>query len=338
LQEDIRILAEFIMSEGIVGSNILITGGTGLIGSITAKAFCMANKLFHLENSVFVLVRNTKKADMIFERDKEFNLEYVKGDISSDFCNENYDYIIHTASPTTSSFFMQHPTEVLDINYSGTKNILNLAMRSKSKGIVCLSSMEAFGVITDTDKKLSEKELGYIDISNIRSCYSEGKRVMELMCKCYASEYNIPVKVARLAQTFGAGILPTENRVFAQFARSAYKGENIVLHTNGESVGNYCYTRDAIKAIIRIMLKGQNGEVYTVVNENNSMTIREMAEMVAANFSGGRSKVVFDIHEDNKFGYAPSTKMRLSAAKLSGLQWKPEVGIYDMYLRMMPYL
>ena len=70
------------------------------------------------------------------------------------------------------------------------------------------------------------------------------------MCIAYMSEYNIPVKIARLAQTFGAGILPGENRVFAQFAKSAIKGKDIVLHTKGMSEGNYCYTRDCITGFV----------------------------------------------------------------------------------------
>ncbi len=72
----------------------------------------------------------------------------------------------------------------------------------------------------------------------------------ENMCVAYAKQYDLPVSIARLSQTFGAGILQTENRVFAQFARSAIRGEKIVLHTLGKSEGNYCYTRDTVKALI----------------------------------------------------------------------------------------
>ena len=53
----------------------------------------------------------------------------------------------------------------------------------------------------------------------------------ENMCIAYAKQYDVPICIARLSQTFGAGILQTENRVFAQFARSAIRKENIVLHT-----------------------------------------------------------------------------------------------------------
>ena len=335
LQEDMDILASYIKDMGISNKKILITGGTGLIGSLTTKAFLTANQKYDMNNEVFVLVRDLDKAKLTYQYYENAGLKYVIGDVCEELPVCEYDYIIHTASPTASGFFMSHPVEVLDINYTGTKNILTLARNCNAKSVVSLSSMEAFGAVEEIENKLSEKDLGYIDISNVRSCYSEGKRVIELMCKCFSAEYGVPVKVARLAQTFGAGISPTENRVFAQFARSALKGENIVLHTTGESVGNYCYTRDVIKAIITILLKGENGESYTVVNEASSMEIREMAAIVAENFSEGKSKVVFDIPEGNKYGYAPVTKMRLSAEKLSKLGWRPEIEIIESYRRMI---
>ena len=106
----------------------------------------------------------------------------------------------------------------------------------------------------------------------------------------------------------------------------------------GESVGNYCYTRDAVKAIITILLSGENGESYTVVNENSTMMIKDMAKLVAENFSAGKSKVVFDIPKDNMYGYAPDTKMCLSSEKLRKLGWEPEIDIIQMYARMIPYL
>ena len=335
LTEDLQILAEYIACKNIRQSNILITGGTGLIGSITAKAFLTADYSFGLDNNISVLVRDLNKAQSVFNDFKDIN--FIVGDITEKFTSGRFDYIIHTASPTTSKYFMTNPVEVMDSIYLGTKNILEFAKNSSAKSVVCLSSMEVFGVIEEC-KRLTEKELGYIDITSIRSCYSESKRALELLCKCYFEEYKTPVKIARLAQTFGAGVSSSENRVFAQFARKAISGEDIVLHTTGGSVGNYCYTRDAIKAIITILTDGQNGEAYTVVNERSTMTIKEMAKLVADNFSGGKSRVVFDIPEGNKYGYAPETKMHLSSQKLKELGWEPEVDITEMYSRMIPYL
>ena len=338
LSEDLDILSNDIQDAGITGKKVFITGGTGFLGSLIVKSFLIANRKYRLDNTIVVLVRSTNKANEIFGDLTYYGLRILVGEITQLNINEKFHYIIHTASPTSSQYFMTHPVEVLDINYQGTKKILELAKLCDDTRVVCFSSMEAFGSVEENSKRIQEKELGYIDLSSIRSCYSEGKRVLELLCKCYSDEYGVNVCVARLAQTFGAGIPKTDNRVFAQFAKSAKRGEDIVLHTLGKSVGNYCYTRDAIKGILTILLKGMSGETYTVVNESTTMMIHEMAKLVAQLISGGKSKVIFDIPKDNKYGYAPETQMRLSSEKLRNLGWKAEVGLADMYRRMIPYI
>lgn len=341
LNEDLEKLAQYLNSEGFGSSKFLITGATGLIGSLCIKAIIEYNRKYDTPISVTALARNEEKVKAIFadEFGNKGHIEkvnFIYQDISESIADSvNCDYIIHTANSTTSKFFMTNPVEVIESIYTGTKRILDFGVHKKVKGIVYLSSMEVFGRV-DSDERIAEEQLGYIDIQNIRSCYSEGKRLAELLCKSYVSEYNLPVKIARLAQTFGAGVLKNENRVFAQFAKSAINGEDIVLHTKGESVGNYCYTKDVISALLLLLKKGEPGEAYTVVNEETTRTIAEMAKMVADKFSGGKSKVVFDIPKDNLYGYAPMTKMKLSSSKLSALGWRATVNLEEMYRRMLP--
>jgi nucleoside-diphosphate-sugar epimerase len=164
-----------------------------------------------------------------------------------------------------------------------------------------------------------------------------GKRMAENLCFNYFYQYGLPVKIARLAQTFGAGVPETDNRVFAQFARSAISKENIILHTDGSSVGNYCYSADAILGLIFILLKGANGEAYNVVNEELTMTIKQMAEFVAATVAEGSISVRYEIPESNIYGYAAATKNRLSSKKLCSLGWKPRYGMEEIYRRMIDY-
>lgn len=343
LREDLEFLASYIETLNMGCSTVLVTGATGLIGSLIIKALIEYNKRHQSKIQAIGLVRNPEKVKAIY-RDESgdggeiAHVTFIYQDICKPIADDmKCDYIIHTANSTASKFFMTNPVEVIESIYTGTKQILDYSVSHKVKGIVYLSSMEVFGRI-DSDERISEEQLGYLDIQNVRSCYSEGKRLAELLCKSYAVEYGLPVRVARLAQTFGAGVPKSENRVFAQFARSAMKGEDIVLHTKGQSVGNYCYTRDAIKAILLLLTVGENGDVYTVVNEETTRTIADMAKLVADRFSGGKSEVVFNIPEGNVFGYAPDTKMRLSSEKLRGLGWKPEVGVAEMYKRMIPDL
>lgn len=345
LQEDLEILsAKGLPIDKLKKSNILITGATGLVGSQLVRAIACCNRVNNAGITILAMVRSAEKAKAIFggliERE---DIKLVIGDVTnpfSDYISEDtaVDYIIHTASVTASKTMVSMPVETISTSLNGTLNILELAKEKNSKGVIYVSSMETYGKF-DSEGGISplitEDKLGYIDPMAVRSNYPESKRMCENMCVAYNSEYGVPVKIARLSQTFGAGILPGENRVFAQFARSAMKGENIVLHTKGLSEGNYCYTRDTVEALILLLVKGENAQAYNISNEDTHTTIADMAKMVAEKIAGGSIEVVFDIPESNTFGYAADTKMKLSSKKMRSLGWSPSVGLEEAYRRMI---
>lgn len=339
LQEDLEFIANSnIPFESFTNSTILITGATGLIGSQIIKALLCINRLKKLNIKILALARSESKVNELFDgllnRD---NLTFLYGDIVDPLIiNEDIDYIIHGASITSSKFFIENPVETINISLGGTLNILKLANEKKIRGMVYLSSMEVYGITNPKLEFVKEGDLGFIDILDVRSSYSEGKRMAECLCASYVSEYNVPVKIARLSQTFGAGISSTENRVFAQFAKSVINKKDIILHTEGNSVGNYCYTRDAIIALLILLIKGKSGEAYTISNESSATKIRDMAFMVADEIARGSINVKFDIPKNKKtLGYAPDVTMYLSSMKIQELGWKPEVGLKESYLRMI---
>ena len=94
------------------------------------------------------------------------------------------------------------------------------------------------------------------------------------------------------------------------------KGSDIVLHTEGKSEGNYCYTADAVRALLTILVKGDHMQAYNVVNEKSHITIADMEKFVAEKIAEKPIEVVFDIPKENKFGYASDTKMHLAATRL----------------------
>ena len=335
LQEDLDNIADSTLPfDELYGKSILVTGATGLVGSQTVMALLNMNAKKAADIKVYALVRDENKARRIFG---DADVSYVVQDVTEPVkLDEDIDYIIHAASPTASKFFVTHPVETISMAVNGTMNVLSFAAKKKVSGVVYLSSMEMYGITDPSLEKVTEKDLGYIDVLNVRSSYSEGKRICECICASYAKEYGVPVKIARLAQTFGAGIPYEENRVFAQFAKSAINHTDIVLHTKGESVGNYCYTRDVIKALLLLLVRGEAGESYTVANEASSIAIKDMARLVADELADGSINVVFDIPEDAlTYGYAPDVKMHLSSRKLQALGWKPEISLLDTYKRMI---
>lgn len=330
LKDDLKYIKEYDLPyELLKGKTVLVTGATGLIGVSLVRSL-----LYMGDIKVLAFVRNENKAKSIYEQNS--NLEIVIGDIINPIdIIETVDYIFHCASVTTSKIMVEQPVETLMTSIEGTKHILNFAKEKRCKSVVYVSSMEVYGAFDNLDYEVTEDDLGYIDPLKVRSNYPEAKRLCENMCVAYLKEYGVPVKIARLAQTFGAGILQNENRVFAQFARSVIKNENIILHTKGLSEGNYCYTRDCMTGLLTILLKGKDGEAYNVSNPNSHTTIVDMAKMVAHKIAKGNIEVLFDIPETNTFGYAADTKMKLSSNKLQKLGWNPEIGLEEAYKRMI---
>ena len=338
LQQDLEnIVNSDLHWESFKGSSFLITGATGLVGASVVRALCCANRILGADIRMHILIRSKEKALAIFgDLITRENIDLIIGDITEPIVTtENIDYIIHSAAITNSKMMVTYPVETIMTTINGTKNILDFAKEKNVKSVVYLSSMEAYGRPDESKKYTTEDDLGYIDILGIRSCYPESKRMAENLCACYSKEYGVPVKIARLAQTFGAGISRDENRVFAQFARSLINKQDIILHTKGDSYGNYCYTSECVEAILFLLLNGVNGEAYNVVNETTNIMIRDMAQMMAE-MSGGDIKVVFNIPEDAlKYGYAPSVKMHLSGEKLENLGWKARIGLKEMYSRLI---
>lgn len=341
LEEDFdKITKRDISWDALRNSSFVITGATGLIGSLIVKYLLYANRTMNFGANIYAVVRNVEKADKIFAEEKTDALTYVVADLTKEKvnCEGDCDYIVHAAAVTASKVMVSDPVGTICTSIDGTEKMLQLAVEKKAKAFIYISSMEIYGQPT-VGGKTAEKDLGYVDIENVRSCYPEGKRMCECLCTAYAAQYGVNVISARLAQTFGAGILPTENRVFAQFARSVMRGENIVLHTTGESEGNYVYTADAIAAIMTLLVKGKAGEAYNIANEDSHITIRNMSELVAREIAGEKIQVVIDIPEDSvSLGYAPPVKMWLDASKMRELGWKPEIGLVEAYKRMICWM
>ncbi len=339
LQEDLENAAErFGNVENLNNCTVMVTGATGLIGSQVVKFLLCLNRIKNANITVVAYVRDEEKAKRVFSSLLDSaSLKIAKGDINAPVCLEGeIDYIIHGASATSSKYFVSHPVETIQTAIDGTNHILAFAREKKVRGIVYLSSLEVYGTPDENAGLIRESDYGYIDPLNVRSSYSEGKRMVECLCVSYAKEYDVPVKIARLSQTFGAGVEYSDGRVFAEFARCAIEGKDIVLHTPGRTVRSYCYTMDAVTALIAILLDGKVGEAYNVTNMDTAISIFDMAKMVCDIFEEAKIKVVCDVPKDlESFGYNPEMIIRLDSKKLVELGWKPTKSLEEMYKRLV---
>ena len=322
--------------EQLSGAKLLVTGATGLICSTLVKAVLYANQKRGLNCEIWCLVRDVRKAEKLFADElPDPALHFVSASVEADTeFPVQFDYIIHGASPTASSFFVEHPVETIRTAICGTQNMLETAKQHQAKGFVYLSSMEAYGHVTD-ERVLTEDDLGTIALSNIRNSYPESKRICELLCRSYASEYGMRAMSIRLAQTFGPGVLRDDKRVFAMMARCAMSGEDIVLLTKGKSKHPYLYTAQAVTAILCVLFSGDAGETYNAANPKTDCSIYEMGEKVAAEIAGGTIRVRVAESDEVPSKYPPAGYLNLSIEKLSRLNWKPGGTLADMYVRMM---
>ncbi|MCR4717367.1 MAG: NAD(P)-dependent oxidoreductase [Lachnospiraceae bacterium] len=316
--------------------SFLITGATGLIAGVLVNSLLSADEKYSLDIKLIVTARSMDKIKRVYGNRAD-KLKIIMGDIV-DFTDleDEVDYIIHLASQTSSKGFVTYPVETATTNIKGTINMLELAKRKNVDCMVFLSTMEVYGVSLNEDKITEEKDL-LVNSQKVRNSYPISKIMCENLMADYASEYGVKTVVGRLTQTFGAGIEYEDGRVFADFARCAVEGRNIVLKTEGKTKRNYLYNTDAVTAIFTLIDKAdKSGAVYNVANEDSLITIADMAKMVAKN---NGIDVEFDISEDvSKLGYAPTLVMNLSTDKLKSLGWEASVGLETMYDRLIGYM
>ena len=322
----------FTLANFLDGAKFLITGATGLIGSTLVRCLLALNK----DIQITCPIRNLKKVKAIYGEEVE-SIRFIECNLVAYLNNltekDNFQYIIHCASPTSGKYMTEHPVDTYMLAIDSTRAILEYA-RKVQTDIVYVSSLEYYGQNFD-DVLITEDMQGYVNNTDPRSSYPLGKRAAEYLCAAYAKQFDVNVKVARLTQTFGAGVSADDNRVFAQFARSVIEGKNIIMHTKGESAKPYCYTIDCVSAILYILLRGEKGEAYNVANQETYISIKDMANFLCTHFNL-QLKVVIEEHPD--MGYAPVTKLNLSTEKLKGLGWLPRYGLYEMFDRLIKSL
>ena len=286
---------------------IMISGGTGFIGSFIIDIIRYRNKKFNSNIKVISLSRRGGISNDA--------VKYLKCDITQQISyDDKVDYILHLASNTHPKQYGEDPIGTITTNVIGCDNLLKLAANKKATFLLA-SSVEIYG--QGTEIPMDEHYCGYIDCNTVRSGYNEAKRTCEALCQSYKQKYGVEVKIARLARVFGAD-KKYDSKAMSQFMDKAVADEDIILKSRGEQRFSYCYIADAASGIIKILLDGENGEAYNVATEDDGLSLGEYAAYMAK-LAG--KKVVYQIEDDeaaSKVSYA-----LLDSTKLKNICWRP---------------
>lgn len=326
---------EWLNLEALRDSTVLITGGTGLVGFNLIQELAKVRESLNLK--ILALVRNEEKARSVFAPFLD-DVELVCGDVTDELTIvQPIHYIIHGASITSSRSFVEKPVETIMTSVLGTRNMLELSRRKGTRSMVYLSSMEVYGT-QNGNSCLTEADVGYLNPLSVRSSYPESKRMCESLCAAYAEEYGVPVKIARLVQTFGPGMQLGDKRAIVQFLHSALARQDIEIKASGESARMYLYTFDAVTALITLLLQGENGTAYNVANKDTYCSIRVLAETIVK-VVGGSSRVLVNTGtEEERRIYPPDSFLRLDTMKIEALGWKAQYDLNESIRNLMKWL
>ena len=318
-------------------STILITGANGFLPAYLVESLLYLNYV-NLKNNVrvIVLVRNIENAKIRFsEYLEDKHLEFIEQDVSdSILISKKVDYIIHAASQASPKFYGIDPVGTLKANVLGTMNLLEVAKNNDIKSFLYFSSGEVYGELDSKQIPTKENIFGYINPTNVRSCYAESKRMGENICVSYHHQYGVSAKIVRPFHTYGPKMKLDDGRVYADFVSDILKEKDICMRSDGSATRSFCYLTDATVGFFKILLDGKNGEAYNMGNPNEELSISELAKILVNLYPEKGLKVIKKLDKENN-NYLKSSLTRNSPniIKISELNWYPFVSTKEGFKR-----
>lgn len=275
LQEDIDRIWDHIQLSELAGKTLLITGGTGLIGSYFLYTIKKLNEIFGYKTRVYVVVHNGIPGWLSF-LDGVAWAEIIKGDLSdASFCASLpcADYIVHAAGYGQPGMFLQDKLRTIRMNTRATDILLSkLAEGGK---FLFVSTSEIYS--GSRNIPYMESDYGCTTPQHRRGCYIEGKRCGEAICMAYR-EKGVNVIIGRVSLAYGPGFKKGDKRVLNDFIEKGETGV-IQLLDSGSSGRIYCYAADTVEMLWNVLLRGTQ-PVYNIGGESQT-TILGLAEKIA---------------------------------------------------------
>lgn len=350
-----EIFCHHVNYNNLKNQTVVLTGAYGMLASYITYFLMFLNKEHSYNMKIIVMVRNKEKFYNLFRTCEYFNekdIKVIEYDFSSlysfDYDDIKADYIIHTASFASPNYYALKPVEVLMPNIFGTRFLLDFAYKSNCKGFLLFSSGDVYGDFSCRSDVMdgalvSENLYGCMDPLDIHSCYSESKRMAETMCYSFFKEYDVPIKIARIAHTYSPTMnIDSDPRVFSSFVKNIIEKKNIVMYSDGKSKRCFTYITDAVAAYFKILLEGKSGEAYNVCNTEEFYSIRELAEMLVGLYPEYKLGVEYKQRSSSE-SYTENNLQSVKSfitdnGKLKDLGFGFKVSAKDGFKRVVEYL
>ena len=335
-QEDLQRIIDIPGIERLKGKSFLITGATGLIGTCLIDALIYINKVSAANVKVYAVGRSKEKAAArLGEYFDNPHFQFIEQDVREPFpADLQPDVIIPLASNTHPLAYSQYPIETIEINVKGAEHALQKAVECCAT-VLYPSSVEVYGNARGEDI-FTEDYTGKLNLENARACYPESKRLSEALCLSYMAERGVEVKIARLSRVFGPTMLMSDTKASSQFIQKALAGEDIILKSKGEQYFSYTYVADAVRAMLFILLHGEQGVAYNISSDACNVRLKDFAG-ACARWAG--REVVFDLpSETERKGYSVAMKAILDNSRLLSIGYQPLYAFDDSIQRTLDVL
>ena len=303
----------------------VVTGGAGFIGSHLVDALRLKGyKVFAIDNLI------TGNEDNLTEAKKNPKFAYIRHDVTQELPVVGpIHFLYHLASPASVPDYQKYPEETALVNSVGTRGMLKVAKAHGAK-FLFTSTSEVYGDPKEHPQK--ETYWGNVNPNGVRSCYDESKRFGEMITMLYVKHHGVDGRIARIFNTYGSRMRPTDGRVVSNFINQALAGKPLTVYGDGKQTRSFCFVRDMVAGLIRLMeTDNTTGEVVNIGNPEE-YTMIDFAEKIK-HMTGSSSEIVHvRLPVDDPTQRKPDIT---KAKKLLG--WEPAVSVDDGLKQTIEY-
>lgn len=265
-----------------MSKRILVTGGAGFVGSHLCRrlvadghdVICLDNYFTGTKDNVRELWHNPK-------------FELVRHDVINPFFAE-VDEIFNLACPASPIHYQYNPIKTTKTSVLGIINMLGLAKEVKAK-IMQASTSEVYGDPTENPQR--ESYWGNVNPIGERSCYDEGKRVAETLCKDYHKMHGVKIKIIRIFNTYGPNMNRNDGRVISNFITQALRNEEITIYGDGSHTRSFQYVDDLIEGMIKVMATEDDFSGPVNLGNPHEISVMDLANIIIK-LTDSKSKIV----------------------------------------------